>query len=162
MENIISLFLGWVAMMVVLYPIKVLIRWLTGFLGYKNSTRSWITLSALTSLYLIYIVSFNNDWNNALRSIIFTIPIFFVYLLVDLQKGNKSSKLINFLYHIATKIVLAIISFFLVMAFYVPILNDPLFIKPLAASIVYVCVILRRRTGKRKNKNLDERPIITA
>ncbi|MGG4217262.1 hypothetical protein ABEW32_03410 [Paenibacillus jamilae] len=153
MDNLAELYVGLFFMVFIIYPLKVFVRWLAGFLNYSNTMRSWITFIALTFIYLIFITQMASSADGIFRGIVSVTPIFLIYLVVDLQKNNPNSKLIKFIHHLAVRIIVSVLTFVLVLFFYSQRLHDYLFIKSLLIGIVYVCVILRRRTKKpRKNK----------
>ncbi len=85
------------------------------------------------------------------------------YLIIDLQKSNRHSKFIKFIHHLAVRIIVSVFTFILVLSFYSHQLHDALYIKSLLIAIVYIFVILRRRTKKttRKVKNNEEKERFT-
>lgn len=149
--------IGIAVLIIILYPAKVLLRWLLGFFEYGNTLRSWITFLGLSIAYLIFITQYSGEWDAVIRGSLAVIPVFIMYLMVDLQKGKPYSKVVSFFHHIATRIVISIIAFVVVISFYQEQFNqnnidDHLFLKSLGIYIIYACVIMRRRKKKAKIK----------
>ncbi|MET3207986.1 UNVERIFIED_CONTAM: Na+/pantothenate symporter [Paenibacillus sp. PvR008] len=158
MENILAVFMGLFALIFILYPFKVLVRWLAGFLKFKNVVTSFITFGTLALLYLIFITLRSQSIEDILRGALMAITVFVLYLIIDLQKSNEHSKFIKFIHHLAVRIIVSVFTFILVLSFYSQQLHDVLYIKSLLIAIVYVFVILRRRTKKsRKVKNNEDK-----
>ncbi|MNW48231.1 hypothetical protein D3C74_255850 [compost metagenome] len=159
MENILQIYLGLFSLVFILYPFKVLFRWLTGLSKYKNVATSFITFGALVLIYLIFITLRSETTEGILRGALLTIPIFVLYLIIDLLKSNENNKFIKFIHHLVVRILVAILTFIIVFVFYSQQLHDLFFIKSLLIGIVYVCVILRRRTKKPRKNNIHENAI---
>ncbi|WP_339197759.1 hypothetical protein MKY95_07380 [Paenibacillus sp. FSL P4-0176] len=148
---------GIAVLSIILYPAKVLLRWLLGFFEYRNTLRSWITFIGLSIAYLIFITQYSGEWDAVIRGSLAVIPVFLMYLMVDLQKAKLHSKVVSFFHHIATRIVISIIAFGIVIIFYQQQfyqnnVDDHLFLISTPISIIYVCVIMRRRKKKVKIK----------
>ncbi|MEC0182888.1 hypothetical protein P4H61_15500 [Paenibacillus peoriae] len=154
MEYILAVFIGLFALIFIVYPFKVLVRWLAGFLKLKNSATSFITFGTLTLLYLIFITIRSQSIEDILRGALIAIPVFVLYLIIDLQKSNEHSKFIKFIHHLAVRIIISVFTFILVLSFYSHQLHDVLYIKSLLIAIVYMFVILRRRTKKTRKVTL--------
>ncbi|MGM1022124.1 MAG: hypothetical protein ACQEXV_16640 [Bacillota bacterium] len=158
MEYIIAVFMGVFALIFILYPFKALVRWLAGFLKFKNVVTSFITFGTLALSYLIFITLRSQSIEDILRGALIAIPVFVLYLIIDLQKSNEHSKFIKFIHHLAVRIMVSVFTFILVLSFYSHQLHDALYIKSLLIATVYMFVILRRRTKKtRKVKNNEDK-----
>lgn len=150
--------LTWIFSLLIVYPFKVLVRWLVGFLKLSNSNTSFITFIVLTLSYLIFTTLNSQTIVDIIKRVLFTTPIFVVYLVIDLQKSNEHSKFIKFVYHPAVQIIVSVLMFIAVLAFYSQQLHDVFYIKSLLIATVYMFVILRRRTKKtRKVKNNENK-----
>ncbi|WP_342427850.1 hypothetical protein [Paenibacillus sp. FSL L8-0158] len=158
MEYMIEVFMGLFALILILYPFKVLVRWLLGFLNFKNAVTSFITFGTLALSYLIFITLRSQSIEDILKGALIAIPVFVLYLIIDLQKSNEHSKFIKFIHHLAVRIIVSVFTFILVLSFYYQQLHDIFYIKSFLIAIVYMFVILRRRTKKitRKVKNNEE------
>lgn len=150
--------LTWIFSLLIVYPFKVLVRWLVGFLKLNNTNISFITFIVLTLSYLIFTTLNSQTIIDIIKRVLFTTPIFVVYLVIDLQKSNEHSKFIKFIYHPAVQIIVSVLMFIAVLAFYSQQLHDVFYIKSLLIATVYMFVILRRRTKKtRKAKNNENK-----
>lgn len=154
MEIILDIIVSIIVGSIIFYPAKVLVQWLLGFFECGSTVRSWITFALLSTAYLIFITQ-SGEWDVVIRGSLAVIPVLLIYLMVDLQKGKQSSKAVSFFHHIATRIVISIVAFWVVIVFYQQQfdqydIDDHLFIKSMLIYIVYVCVIMRRRKKKIK------------
>lgn len=153
--NILGIILTWIFTILIVYPFKVLARWLVGFFKFKNINTSIITFGVLTLSYLIFITFRSQTIVDILKSALFTIPIFILYLVIDLKKSNEHTKFIKFIYHPIVKILISIPMFIVVLVFYSQQLHDPLYIKSFLIDLVYMFVILRRRNKKPKKIKIE-------
>ncbi len=150
--------LTWIFSLLIVYPFKVLVRWLVGFLKLTNTNTSFITFIVLSLSYLIFTTLNSQTIVDIIKRVLFTTPIFVVYLVIDLQKSSEHSKFVKFIYHPAVQIIVSVLMFIAVLAFYSQQLHDVFYIKSLLIATVYMFVILRRRTKKTKKvKNNENR-----
>ncbi len=88
----IEVFMGLFALILILYPFKVLVRWLLEFLNFKNVVTSFITFGTLALSYLIFITVRSQSIEDILKGASIAIPVFVLYLVIDLQKNNEEKE----------------------------------------------------------------------
>lgn len=137
--------------MILLYPITRLVRFLLFKLSLNSKQVSFLT--SFITLLISAVLTFGiNGFAGGFSFLALYIPSLIWFMFIDLQKGNQASKIIKFFksawyrYIFGTVTCLFLITIFSKILNAIPEYNDPYYISPLMAALIYTYFSFRKKS----------------